>query len=99
MIFSEHLSEREAICRGTFEGLQPGQSLLGEEVFAVGVVVGEDATDAVFDGGDASLDAVSLADQATMILLTLGRAVGGGNHVEDEEFSQNLGIELVAFAS
>src|SRR5271165_4472981 len=76
--------------------LEVSQATVGrEQVFAVGVGVAEDVADLAADRGNPALEILAVADQGPVLPLPRRGLVGLGDHVQDQEFGQNLGIQAV----
>jgi hypothetical protein len=63
-----------------------------EQVFAVGVGAAEDVSDLAADRGNPALEILAVADQGPVLPQPGRGLVGLGDHVQDQEFGQDLGI-------
>src|SRR5208337_1916604 len=76
--------------------LEVSQAAVGrEQVFAVGVGVAEDVADLAADRGNPALEILPVADQGPVLPLPGRGLVGLGDHVQDQEFGQDLGVQAI----
>ena len=94
--FGPELFDHKPIHVAEVDLLQVSRAAVGrEQVFAVGIVVAENVADLAADRGNPALEILPVADQGPVLPLPGRGLVGLGDHVQDQEFGQDLGVQAI----
>jgi hypothetical protein len=98
VVFVEELVHGEPVGLRQRNPLEEGLAFGAEEARTVSVVISQHPADAVLHGSDPPLDPVPLPDELTVLALAGRGTVRGRDHLEGQQFGEDLGVEIVALA-